>query len=122
MPKKNNQDASVPKLRQLVDSGIVETLLSAAEICDCAESLLNAKSYDDTLALLSPLMDAPNSSIREHVIQLATHAPDNLADTCHDWGDFEAELKCIEDWIRTDPKALYPQIRRAGNSMVGTEP
>lgn len=98
-------------LYQRLDHDATASLVRFAEICDEAQRLIKDREYERAIELLFPLWLAELPSLHSRILYLATHALNELADACHDSGDFEAELRYLQEWLHMDPQALYPLVR-----------
>jgi len=91
----------------------VQTLLESAATCDEANDYLQNGEYELALQTALPLVLLETPIIAERAREIAIMALDHLVDKATLRGMPQLALDYLQQWLRLEPNALYPMVRRA---------
>jgi tetratricopeptide (TPR) repeat protein len=91
----------------------VQTLLETAAICDEANDYLQNEEYELALQTALPLVLLETPIIAARAREIALSALDHLVDQAMAQGMPHLALEYLQQWLRLEPNALYPMVRRA---------
>ncbi|MEN3000756.1 MAG: tetratricopeptide repeat protein [Armatimonadota bacterium] len=91
----------------------VQTLLEMAATCDEANDYLQNGDYELALQTALPLVLLQTPVVAERAREIALNALDHLVDQAMMQGMPRRALDYLQQWLRLEPNALYPMVRRA---------
>ncbi len=91
----------------------VQTLIESAATCDEASDYLQNGDYEFALQTALPLVLLGPPVIAERAREIAIAALDHLTDRALQGGMPQRALEYLQQWLRLEPQALYPMVRRA---------
>ncbi|CUU11025.1 MAG: hypothetical protein N2045_08760 [Fimbriimonadales bacterium] len=100
-------------LKKHIDHEGVQTLLEAAATCDAANQYLIDGDPELALETALPLVLLETPVIAWRAREIAIAALDELIERASAEGDPARALKYVEQWLRLEPNAFYPLMRRA---------
>ncbi|MER3402020.1 MAG: hypothetical protein C4336_01475 [Armatimonadota bacterium] len=100
-------------LKQYIDHEGVQTLLEAGANCDTANQYLLDGEFELALEAALPLVLLETPIIAERARDIAIAALDELIEQSIAEGDPTRALKYFDQWLRLEPDAFYPLMRKA---------
>jgi tetratricopeptide (TPR) repeat protein len=91
----------------------VQTLIETAATCDEANDYLQNGDYELALQTALPLVLLQTPIIAERAREIAIMALDHLVDRAIATGRPRQALDYLQQWLRLEPNAIYPMVRRA---------
>lgn len=100
-------------LKKHIDHEGVQTLLEVGGTCDLANQLLIEGDPESALETALPLVLLETPLVAERAREIAILALDELIERTSTEGNPGSALKYIDQWLRLEPNAHYPLMRRA---------